>query len=71
MREGFGPRLARAGQRGLGLGRPSCAVPGPNPCESSCWFAMFSLHFAMWQIDINVVTFDTFETPVESVAHNF
>ena len=26
---------------------------------------------SMWQIDINVVTFDTFETPVELGAHNF
>ena len=24
----------------------------------------------IWQIDINVVTFDTFETPVELAAHN-
>ena len=41
-------------------------IRGPGPAKRSDVFSL-----CKWQIDINVVTFDTFGTPVELGAHNF
>ena len=43
-----------------------------KPIEwSACSPFNFLRFYTMWQIDINAIFFNAFETPVESGAHNF